>query len=506
MERDGKLESIWQSEIKHYGQDKFTTGEQFDVVIAGAGITGITSALMLLKKGVKCILLEASNMGFGTSSGTTAHLNNFFDVPYYRVISDFGIDAAKLLARAANDAHHIIKDHINMYQIYCDYSIQNGYLFSLNEDQDKELQKVMEGNQKVGIETVETAMNPFGIPSVRVVEIANQAQFHPLKYLRILLKEFIHSGGTYVENCRVTSVEKKADRLVSSTTNGNIISNHLIYATHIPPGRNIMHFRNAPYRSYVMAFKLKNGSYPEGLGYDLSEPYYYYRTHNLDGAQCIIAGGEDHKTGDVDHTSDNFNRLEDHLRQHFDIEEITHKWSSQFYESADGLPYIGSLPGNPDNVYCATGYNGDGMVLGTLAAKILSDMITTGNSIYKQLFQPSRVKPVVETGKIMKETGNVIKHFVVDKLAVEKIMELAELENDKGKVISYEGNRLAVYKNAKGQIHILDSDCTHLYCTVKWNEEEKSWDCPCHGSRFGSDGKVLNGPAVVALKKISSQD
>lgn len=501
MERDGHLESIWQSEVKHYGQDNINQKTHFDVVIVGAGITGITSALMLQRKGINCILLEASNMSFGTTGGTTAHLNNFFDSPYYQVISDFGLDSAKLLAKGASEVHDIIKENINLYQIYCDYSVRNGYLFSLDEHQDEELQKIIEGNLQVGVETYETDTNPFGIPSVRVVEIPNQAQFHPLKYLRILLKEFIHTGGIFLEECRATSVEKEDDKLMVSTTKGNIISSHLIYATHIPPGRNIMHFRNAAYRSYVMAVKLKSGDFPQALGYDLFEPFHYYRTHTVNGNQYLIAGGEDHKTGDVDNTSESFERLESYLRQHFDIEEISYKWSSQFYEPTDGLPYIGHLPGSPENVYCATGYSGNGMIFGTLAAKTLSDIISTGNSDYKDLFSPSRVKPIAGFTNLIKEQGNVIKHMVVDKLTVEKIVRLAELDYDEGKVVKYEGDTLAVYKDATGKSHILESDCTHLYCTVKWNQEEKSWDCPCHGSRFGVDGTVLTGPAVKALKK-----
>ncbi|HBT85213.1 MAG TPA: (2Fe-2S)-binding protein [Porphyromonadaceae bacterium] len=459
MERDGHLESIWQSEVKHYGQKEISPTPNFDVVIAGAGITGITSAIMLQKNGVNCILVEAANMGFGTTGGTTAHLNNFFDKPYYQVIKEFGLDSAKLLAKAAREANDIIKDNINIYQIYCDYSIRNGYMFSLDENQDKELQKIIEGHHQVGIETFKTNVNPFGIPSVRVVEIPNQAQFHPLKYLRILLKEFIHNGGVYIEDCRIISVDKKNETLVATTNKGSIHSRYLIYATHIPPGRNIIHFRNTPYRSYVMAVKLKSGHYPEALGYDLFEPYHYYRTHNIDGEDFLIAGGEDHKTGYVDNASDCFERLESYLRRHFDIENIAYKWSSQFYEPADGLPYIGHLPGNPENVYFATGYSGTGMIFGTLAAKILNDVILKGNSIYEELFLTSRVKPVSGFNNIVKEAAD---------------------------------------KN-----NIIESDCTHLHCKVKWNQEEKSWDCPCHGSRFGIDGEVLTGPAVKKLKSLT---
>lgn len=503
MKRDGRLESIWQSEIKHYGQVQTGVTPNKEVVIVGAGITGITCALMLQKKGINCILVEAINMGFGTTGGTTAHLNTFFDTPYYKIIKDFGLESAKLLLHGANEVQNIIKDNINTYQIYCDYASRYGYLFSLDEAQDEELLKIIDGHNQVGLATSEVDINPFGIPSVRVVEIHNQAQFHPLKYLRILLKEFITSGGVFIENCRVTSVEKKKDNIIATTTKGAIISKYLVYATHIPPGRNIMHFRNAPYRSYVMALKLRSGNYTEALGYDMFEPYHYYRTHNIDGENYLIAGGEDHKTGDVDNTQENFKRLENYLNMHFDIESIAYKWSSQFYEPADGLPYIGQLPGSPDKVYCATGYSGNGMIFGTLAAKTLSDIISIGYSKYQDLFSPSRVKPIAQLNNIIKEAGSVIKHMVIDKLTLEKIISLAEIENDQGKVVKVDGNTLAIYKDAIGISHILQSDCTHLYCTVKWNQAEKSWDCPCHGSRFNINGEVLNAPAVKKLKDIS---
>lgn len=386
MERDGHLESIWKSEVKHYGQENISPVPNFDVVIVGAGITGVTSALMLQKKGFKCILVEAVNMGFGSTGDTTAHLNNFFETPYYQVINDFGLDSAKLLARAAREANDIIKDNINIYQIYCDYSIRNGYLFALNESQDKVLQKIIGGNHQVGIETIKSHVNPFGIPSVRVVEIPNQAQFHPLKYLRIILKEFVHSGGVFLENCTVTTVAENDGDLVTTTSKGYILSRYLIYATNTPPDSNILHVSNTPYRRYIMALKLKNGNYPEALGYDLSEPYHSYRFHNINGIDYLIAGGEDNKPENTDSASVSFKRLENYLRQHFEIEEIAYRWTTQLFEPAGGLPFIGKLPDSRQNVYYSTGYNGDVMIFGTLAAKILSEMISTGNSKYEELF------------------------------------------------------------------------------------------------------------------------
>ncbi len=263
------------------------------MVIAGAGITGVTTALMLQERGLKCAIAEARNMGFGTTGGTTAHLNNFFDTSYDKVINDFGLDKGRLLADAARDA---------------------------------------------------------------------------------------------------------------------------------------------PYRSYAMALKLRNGAYPRTLGYDMLEAYHYYRTHEVDGEEYLIVGGEDHKTGDVENSDDCFRILEEYVSRYFDIERVAYKWSSQYYEPADGLPYIGPLPGNPSNVYCATGYSGNGMIFGTLAAKTLSGLIADGDSPYKELFSPSRVKPVAAFSQMVKENVDVIKHLVVDSFTVEKLNALADLERDEGKL------------------------------------------------------------------------
>ena len=432
MKRDGRLESLWQSETALFGHEIRSKDVEFDVVIAGAGITGVTTALMLQRKGLKCVIAEASNMGFGTTGGTTAHLNNFFDASYDKVINDFGLEKARLLANGAHEVLETIRQNVEEQGIDCDYSPRSAYLFSLDEEQEKNLDSLVEGSIEAGIEMHEVDDNPFGIPCTKVVEIPGQAQFHPLKYVKGLLTEFIHSGGMIIENCRVIDAEKQEEKLKITTTRGELQGKHLVYATHIPPGKNIMHFRNAPYRSYAMALKLKSGSYPKALGYDMLEAYHYYRTHEVDGEEYLIVGGEDHKTGDVEHTEECFSKLKAYVSRYFDIDRVAYKWSSQYYEPADGLPYIGSLPGNPPNVYCATGYSGNGMIFGTLAAITLSDLITTGESPYKELFSPSRVKPVAAFSSIVKENADVIKHLVVDTLTVENSTRWPTCKKKKG--------------------------------------------------------------------------
>lgn len=477
-----------------------------DVVIIGAGITGVNCAMQLQAAGKNCIVVEAHNYCFGSTGGTTAHLNNFFDATYDQVAKDFGKEDARLLATSGNEALDIIKQNINRYNIDCDFREYPAYLFSLDEKQEQALDSIIEGSLEAGIAMRVAENNPFPIPCTKTVEIPEQAAFHPVKYVTALFQHFIKAGGRLMEGCRVLNVKRAADELVVETTHGEIKCQSAIYATHLPPGKNIMHFRNAPYRSYAMAVKLNNGNYPQALGYDLCEPYHYYRPQEINGVEYLIAGGEDHKTGADDNTAQCFENLEKYIRQYFNIGEVAYKWSSQYYEPADGLPYIGHLPGNPDGVYVATGYNGNGMIFGTIAGKILADLINGKENRYADLFKPSRVKPVAGFSSFVKEGADVVKHFIGDKLAVEKIESLAELEKGEGKVVKYEGSSIAVYRNGEGAMHMLSAACTHLYCNVQWNKAEQSWDCPCHGSRFGIDGHVLTGPAVEGLKPIENSE
>ncbi|MEO7801593.1 MAG: FAD-dependent oxidoreductase, partial [Ginsengibacter sp.] len=303
------------------------------------------------------------------------------------------------------------------------------------------------------------------------------------------------------EGCRVEGVEEGDVHLIK-TTQGFIKAQHLVYATHVPPGVNILHFRNAPYRSYASAVKLKDGEYPQALGYDLFDPYHYYRSQKVGDEEYLIVGGEDHKTGHIDNTDQCFRNLEAHVLKHFGANEVIYKWSSQYFVPTDGLPYIGHLPGNKENVYTATGFNGNGMTLGTISGKVISDLIVTGESKYKDLFKPSRIKPVAGFVDFIKEAADVTARFIGDKISVSKIKELADLAPGEAKVVKYEGSTIALYKDEMSNLHAVNSACTHIKCTVGWNSSEKTWDCPCHGSRFSPDGVMLNAPARKDLEKI----
>lgn len=503
MLRDGALTSLWQNNMPEYvSKTNKPANEVFDVLIVGGGITGITTALQLQKAGKKCVLAEAHTIGFGTSGGTTAHLNTFMDNSYYNIQKDFGEDNAQLVATVARQALELVKKNVSEYKIDCEYRELDGYMYAQDQQQTKELDNIYDASKKAGCEIRYEDKIPVPFDFIKAVALERQAQFHPAKYFYALAKAFEDAGGVLLQRCRVTNVDKKGDLLDAESSLGKLTAKNLIYATHIPPGVNLLHFRCAPYRSYAMAVKLKDNNYPDGLAYDMYDPYHYYRTQEVEGEKYLVAGGEDHKTAHQENTEECFRRLESYLKKHFQIEEVSFKWSSQFFDPADGLPYIGHLPGNPENVYVATGFGGNGMTYSHVSALVLTDIITTGDSTYKKLFNPNRIKPVAGFESFIKESADVVAKFIGDRIGKVKIKELSEIANGEAKVVKYEGESIALYKDEKGGLHAVNPACTHVNCIVGWNSAEQTWDCPCHGSRFSMDGEVLTAPARKDLEKI----
>ncbi len=506
MKRDGATTSLWQYNMPDYISKEFNLSNQiFDVLIVGGGITGITTALQLQKAGKKCILAEAQTIGFGTTGGTTAHLNTIMDTPYNLIEKNFGEDNAQLVAEATRNAIDLVKQNINEYSIDCAFEEKDGYVFSQDDKQTKELEDIFTASKKAGCEVEHADKIPVPIDFKKSIVFKRQAQFHPSKYLYALAKAFENAGGILLQGCRITGI-KENDVLEIESSLGKINARKLIYATHVPPGVNLLHFRCAPYRSYAIAVTLKDNNYPDALAYDMYEPYHYYRTQVIDGKSYLIAGGEDHKTAHEENTEACFTRLESYIRKYFEVEEVAFRWSSQYFEPADGLPYIGNLPGNGDNVFVATGFGGNGITYSHVAAMILSDLIVKGNSKYEKLFNPFRIKPVAGFANFVKESADVVGEFVGKWFSSSKINELSEIAKGEARVVKYEGHSIALFKDENGRFHAVNPACTHINCVVGWNNAEKTWDCPCHGSRYSMDGEMYTAPARKDLEKIDLRE
>jgi len=502
MERDGKNKSLWQMEPSPYqplNSGGWDRDKIYDVLIVGGGVTGLTTGVLLQRAGYKCVLAEAHTIGFGTSLGTTSHLNTLLDTTYADIENDFGKDAAQLVAKGSANAIDLIEELSAKAAIDCGFSRQKAWLVAATSEEEQQLEEVYEAFVRTGLTAYADENCPVRIPAIKSYCFEGQGQVNAGSYIWALAEMFEELGGIILEHCLVDEILQEGGIQVAKIIEGDIKTVRVVYATHIPPGVNQYSLLCAPYRSYAMAFTLADGAYPEGLVYDLKDPYNYFRSQTIKDQQYVIAGGFDHKTGHCENTEFMFKELEALVRRYFNIEEISYKWSSQYYEPVDGLPYMGRYPGR-DETFLSTGYSGNGYTLGTLSAIITSDLIIKGHSEYEEIFSPSRLKPLASAKNFVTENADVLKEWFKGFLKGGKLRILADLAPDEARIVQWEGNSVAFYKSEAGKIYAVDAVCPHMGCKVDWNNTEKTWDCPCHGSRFSYDGSLLTGPALSGLK------
>ncbi|MBU8882652.1 FAD-dependent oxidoreductase [Kaistella sp. DKR-2] len=502
MKRDGTNKSIWQDDSS-FLQNTAEIPDTVDTVIVGAGLTGISLAFELQKRGQRCLVIEQHGIGSGTTGGTTAHINNFFDVSYDHLISRFGSDAAGVVAENALKVVDIVAQNIEECAISCDFDRCSFYLLSTEEKHDKQLANIYAAHQELGIPGQRVTEIPFRVPFREAIEIEGQAQFHPLKYITALAHEFEVRGGAILLDTRIRSHKTTGDGVEVQTEFGRkFTAKNLVWATHIPPGITRFSTMNAPYRSYALAAKIDGSPMKLAQGADLCDPYHYFRYQLINGAWHIIIGGFDHKTGHEEDTVRPFEALKAYAHHHFTFTDIVAQWSAQYYVPVDGLPYIGKMPGE-DRVFIATGYNGNGMTWGTLAAGIIADLIDGTESRLAETVSPSRLEFTASAREFVKENADVVFHLIKDRFAADKKAELDSLKKGEGKIIVFEGKNVAAYRDEEDALKLLTAACPHMGCTVRFNTAEKTWDCPCHGSRFDTDGNLLTAPATENLKPIN---
>ncbi|MBD1427303.1 FAD-dependent oxidoreductase [Sphingobacterium arenae] len=502
MQRDGINNSIWQ-EVDVPKLPVLPDQEHAEIVVVGAGITGLTAALKLREAGKTCVILEANTVGFGTTGGTSAHLNTVLDTPYTDIIEQHGIEKARTVLKSTREAISIIQKNITRYKIDCDFTPCSGFMYAENDEEEKELKKIKNALEQVGIVCSEVAKIPIPAPFIYAIEFPEQARFHPTKYLVGLVKAYTDLGGQIREGTLVQQVKEDDGGLRIKTVDDRIFSaDFVVYATHTPPGIQLMTFRVAPYRSYIQVWELeRQKDCPEALIYDMQEPFHYFRTVEQDGKSYLLVGGQDHKTAHHDNEKKNFRELEAYIRRLYTVNKKTYEWSSQYYESQDSLPFIGYYPGKKHHrELLSTGYGGNGLIFGTLGGAMMAELVLHGKTAFQDVYSPSRTGPLSTIRDLLVENYDVAKHFVKDRFFLEKVEGLAELGRGEGKILHYEGDRIGIFKDEKGKLFAVDPVCRHAACIVKWNNTERSWDCPCHGARYAPNGSLLTGPSVAPLK------
>lgn len=479
-----------------------------DVLIIGGGITGIVTAYMLSDSGLNVTIVEANKMAMGVTANTTAKITSQHGLLYDYLLNSFGFDTAKGYLDSNEEAIQTIKDIIRKENINCDLISQDAYVYTCQKSNAQKIVDEVSAVTSLGLkaEYVTECPLPFLIESG--IKFPNQAQFHPRKYLLSLLAVLEKKNVNLFENSKVTNIKHNSHKYEVSVGNYKISTTHLVLSTHYPiknfPGMYfIKMYQDA---SYAIGVELEENVF-DGMYISCDTPATSFRNTPLDnGKKLLIVGGGGHKTGDtnVDIESSYMN-LENYIKSIYPKAKIKYKWMTEDCISLDKIPYIGEFSKFLPNMYVATGYKKWGMTTSHVAAKIISDKILNKNNPYAKIYTATRLQPI----KNSKEFGNMLKQsaysLAIDKLS-SPILSYTELENDSGGVVDYKGKKLGIYKDKNGKMHAVVPYCKHLGCELSWNNLEKTWDCPCHGSRYDYSGKIITAPTTESLDTINLEN
>lgn len=475
-----------------------------DILIIGAGIGGLTAAYLLLKEGKSVIVVDQNTIGSGETGRSTAHLTYLMDDGLEELKNLFGLDGLKLATQAHKEAVDSIEKICKQEKIFCDFERVPAYLFqSFSPTSSETIESEIACLKEIHLEEASLIPSPFSqFESENVLKIVNQAQFHPLKYLLGLHQTILRLGGKIFSNTHVVEVKGGSFCKIKTDKKLEIDCQYVVVCTHVPINdRVVMHTKQSAYRSYVIGVEIPRNSQEKALYYDTEDPYHYVRIYSPESSDkdILIIGGEDHKTGQ-DQSDEKFRLLELWAKRYFPMmENVIYKWSGQIMEPVDCLGFLGKNPLD-ENVFIITGDSGQGITHTTLGATIITDSILKRQSKYEELFDPKR-KSSKSLGEFTKENLNVAIQYA-DWLVSEKDSKIELMPNYSGCVISKNYKKVAVFKDSNGKLHEMSAVCPHLGCIVKWNKVEKTWDCPCHGSRFLAEGQNLNGPAVSPLEPV----
>jgi glycine/D-amino acid oxidase-like deaminating enzyme/nitrite reductase/ring-hydroxylating ferredoxin subunit len=498
--------SIWTntSEFQNYPALKKNTSA--DVVIIGAGITGISTALLLGQTGLNVLVLESLKVGGGATAHSTGNLYFTIDRILSSLKSRYDTKTVRKVADSRLAAMNQIGEWVEQFSLDCDYREVPWILYSDYEDGCNKIEEEFETGTMAELPFLKAGSGEVPFPHREAIKLLHQKQMNPMKYVQQLAKAALRQNCKIFENTAVRSVEREKDRFILKTDQAEISARYVVHATHTPKGVKLVQTLLGPYREYGIACRLKVQQGDEGIfwGYHEEGKKISTRTYSNGGDHYLIVVGEPHKTGQASDNKRHILYLEDFAARFFDVQDTIYRWGGQHYRPADLLPYIGA--GNSGSgEFIATGFSTDGLVYGTLAAMIIADEITGRKNEWAEVYDAGRIQPLKAAPEFIKENMNVAVQMVKDYagLTLGSIKsELKDLKSGEGTIIKHEGKKLAVYRNDDNSFEALSAVCPHMKCIVHWNNAEQSWDCPCHGSRFQTDGTVLEGPAFSPLEKI----
>lgn len=504
--RDGATTSLWAVDAALPELPRLECDLTVDVCIVGAGISGLTTAYMMTREGRSVVVIDDKAPGGGQTERTTAHLSAALDDGLHRLEQLHGKDGARL----AVESHAIAIDRIEAIcaseSISCDFLRVDEFLFASPGGSIDELQQECAAARRAGLDAEMVPRAPIAFDTGTCLRFARQAQFHPLAYLAGLVRAVVRDGGQIYSRTHADTIIG-GERARVQTSHGPIVmARSLVVATNAPVNDlAVIHTKQSAYRSYVITARVPKNGVTIALYSDMLDPYHYVRVQPGETYDTLIIGGEDHKTGQSAHPEKSWERLEQWARERFPMMgEVEHPWSGQILEPVDGLAFIGRNPMDDDNVYIATGDSGHGLTHGTIAGILLTDLIQHRDNPWATLYAPTR-RTLRSLKKLARVDLNAAAQYA-DWLQRGDASSAAELAPGKGAIVRRGLRLIATYIDETGTRHECSAACPHLGAVVRWNQAERTWDCPCHGSRFDPHGRVIEGPAISDLAQIVDDD
>lgn len=467
--------------------------------IVGSGIVGLTTAYLLAKEGLEVVLLDADKIGYGSSGRNTGKITSQHDIIYSKIIKKYGEETGKLYYQVNNQALNLIEHIIKENSIECNFKRLPSYVFTENENYAEELIDEYKICKNIGIDCdyYDKLNIPFQIYGA--VGFKNQGQFNPKKYIDGLGAVCEKLGVKIYENTAIIDIEKGKTIKLKTEYDNTVTADKVVIASHFPwyDGMNFYFAKEKGDRSYLIATEYDR-EFQEGMFISIEEPSKTFRHYKGEGKELLIIGGNDHKVGQCKDEDKMYEIIEEMAKDKFEAKNTLYKWSAQDYMSFDHMPYIGHINKRDDNIFVATGFSKWGMTNGCASGIIISELILKNNSKYESIFKPSRLGPYFTTDFI-KENFNVGVEYIASKinLGSDNMPE----QKGEGKIVNIDGKRYGAYRHFNGELYVVDITCTHLGCELEFNSAEKTWDCPCHASRFDYNGKILEGPAIRPLNK-----
>ncbi|MGX1563342.1 FAD-dependent oxidoreductase [Streptomyces sp. NPDC055506] len=472
-----------------------------DVAVIGAGIAGLCTAWELARAGRSVAVLEAGRVAAGVTGHTTAKVTALHTLVYDKLRRTRGPEGARLYARSQSEAIERAAGIVEELGIDCEWESRSAYTYACDAGRVDELRAEARAAAEAGLPASFVTETGLPFPVAGAVRVTGQAQFHPRRYLLALASDLAEHGGRIYEDTAVLGLDEGEPCRLSTTTGATVRARDVVVATHYPIfDRALLFARLSPRRELVVAGTIPADRDPDGMFITPDEGIRSVRTAPHEGDRRLLIVTGEHFTPGTGDPRARFEHLTAWARDHFPDLDVTHRWATQDIDPTDTVPMVGPLHPGARHAYVATGFGGWGMSGGMMAGRLLTARIMGEECAWSGLYDPRRLRPAVrEAPSFLKTQAKVAGHFVGDRLR--PVPPVEALPPGEGAVVRADGHRLAVYRDDDGSLHAVSARCTHLGCLVAFNGAERAWECPCHGSRFDTDGKVIQGPATKPLEQ-----